>query len=114
MIPRRADIRLQPADATRLSYDLRGRDGVFICTVSRDKATAGLRAGIFELWRGRHGDYLRSQELSYPEQSRAQSRLTAAAGAPRGAVSEPVSNKRRPASGLVGSFRARRVQGLST
>lgn len=69
-----ADIRLGPADGRALLnevYDLRGRDGKVICGVPRDKAEQGIAAGQLELWRGRHGAYLRPVALSYPGESRA-------------------------------------------
>jgi hypothetical protein len=65
-----ASIRLSPADGIVLfkaTYELRGRDGIKICDVARDKAEAGIRAGTLELWDGRHGAYLRGVGLAYPE-----------------------------------------------
>jgi hypothetical protein len=114
--PRRADTRLIAADSrillNRPAYDLRARDGVFICTILAAKAQEGIDTGVLELWNGPHGAYLRSADLRYPEESRPQSRVGSIAIAPRGAVADRVDSKRRSASGKVGSFRTYRVGGL--
>lgn len=48
-------------------YELGGRDGIKICDVASEKAENGIQAGRLELWEGRHGAYLRSVGLAYPE-----------------------------------------------
>jgi hypothetical protein len=63
-------IRLDPAEGIALlkpSYELRGRDGIKICDVVRERAEAGIHAGSLELWEGRHGVYLRGVGLAYPD-----------------------------------------------
>lgn len=109
---RSADVRLSPADGIALSaasYDLRGRDGKLVCTVSRGRAESGLRSGALELWRGQSGIYLRAAGLSYPSSDRATSRPANLATIPRGAVRPVVHTSRNAATGQVGSVRTRRV-----
>src|SRR5579883_3361403 len=109
-----SDIRLSPADGRALlmpSYDLRGRDGKFICSLTSAQAERGLLSEALELWTGRHGVYLRATALRYPDISRQPSRVEAKNEVPKGAIRPPVESKLRPATGLVGSFRSRRVGG---
>jgi hypothetical protein len=95
------------------SYALRGRDGKQVCVVAHDAAERGLSDGALELWDGRHGVYLRAATLAYPTPRSTHveldSRSMQHGEPPKGAIRPNVANKRRPASGRVGSFRVRRV-----
>lgn len=110
---RRGDIRLKPADRRALSkdsYELRAPDGRFVCAVGREKAWAGIVAGVLEIWKGRSGIYLRSANLGYPDSAREPRPGMCLMNIPKGAVQSSVSGPhRRAASGLVGSIRSRRV-----
>jgi hypothetical protein len=112
-VRRHEHIRLSPADRVTLPaerYDLRGRDGKLICTVTRDRAQAGIASGVLELWSGTSGAYLRAVGLSYPEFSRAPSRpVETWPSLPRGAVPPPVRTHKGTACGQVGGHRAHRV-----
>lgn len=108
------NIRLSPADGIALShdrYDLRARDGMLICHVSRDHAERGIATGTLELWRGPDGAYLRAAaSLVYPEHERRHAESHAKLPAPpRGAVPPVVYTSRHTMTGQVGCFRTRRV-----
>lgn len=111
------DIRLSPADVKTLlheRYDVRAADGRQICTVSRDAAAAQIAGGTVELVQGPSGAYLKPTSLAYPHEPRhthmePDSRSTQPGEPPKGAIRPIVANKRRPATGWVGSFRGRRV-----
>jgi hypothetical protein len=111
------DIRLSPACAKGLlheRYDLRGRDGLRICIVSRDAAARQIAVGTVELVLGASGAYLRATSLPYPDQARhahieTDSRIMQHGQPPKGAIRPVVYSARRPATGQVGSFRARRI-----
>ena len=107
------DIRLSPAKSGTLlmrSYDLRGRDGKLVCSVSREQALQGVAAGSLELWSGAAGAYLRAAKLAYPEQARGASYSAGARPAlPKGAVRPIVYTSKHAANGQVGGYRARRV-----
>src|SRR4051812_35498369 len=55
------EFRRSPAEGRGLlhdSYELRGRDGLLICRVSRHRAEEGIAAGQLVLRDGKHGAYL--------------------------------------------------------
>jgi len=110
---RHTDIRLSPGAGKALlmrSYELRGRDGKRVCTVSREQAQNGVDVGSLELWAGAAGAYLRAVDLAYPEQARSTSYSADARPAlPKGAVRPVVYTSKHTANGQVGGHRARRV-----
>jgi hypothetical protein len=104
------DIRINPADAIPLpskAYSLRGRDGLLICLVGRERAESGIRAGMLELWRGSHGLYLRGVLALHPQCDRRHADGAGSLGmaAPKGAISPDVGNTRHSTSGQVGGLR---------
>jgi hypothetical protein len=109
------------ADGTPLperQYAWRREDGSLVRLVSRDRAEGGIRAGIFGLWFGPHGAFLRSAPRRADDVRDAPvlASWPMLPWAPKGARAPKISNftgglggHPHPASGLVGAERRIRV-----